>query len=262
MSHGGGDEGGKERWLVSYADFITLLMVLFVVLYSMGQTDIKKYKALAEGLRVAFAGGPPTVIDPSIDLAGGVADDTEAAPIIIPGIPKTATDSVEVAGMLTDLLASSDIGGMVSVQNNVEGVLISLSEYLLFESGTAELQPQAFAVLDTVVNMAQSIPNDMRIIGYTDDSPSMDPRYPSNWELSLGRAMTIVNYFQAKGIAPERMIAAGRGEYQPLFPNDTPEHRALNSRAEIIVIYPLATEVIDFSQTAITPPSASESTLP
>ncbi len=251
MSHGGGgDDGGKERWLVSYADFITLLMVLFVVLYSMGQTDIEKYKALADGLRAAFAGGPPAIIDPSIDLGGGVADNEDAAPIVIPGIPKTPTDSVEVAGMLTDMLASSELGNMVSVQNNIEGVLISVSEQLLFITSTAELQPGAYTVLDTVATLAQGIPNDLRITGYTDDTPPSDPRYANNWELSLARAMTIVSYFQQVGIDPARMIPAGRGEYQPLFPNDTPQHRTLNSRAEIIVIYPLTSEVIDLTQSS------------
>ncbi len=242
MSHGG---GGTERWLVSYADFITLLMVLFVVLYSMGQIDIKRYKQLAESLRAAFSGGPVRIVDPGIDQVGGVDQDKAAAPIVIPGIPQVPVDSVEVAGQLTDMLQAAHLGGSVSVQNNIEGVLISLSEKLLFKPGTAELQAEAYPVLDTIVQMILPLENEIRIIGHTDNSPPTDPRFTNNWELSTARAIMIARYFEAGGIDPKRMTVSGRGEFKPVFPNDTPEHRALNTRAEIIVVYSVASDVVN-----------------
>lgn len=244
MSHGGG--GGSDRWLISYADFITLLMVLFVVLYSMGQTDIKKYKQLAESLRVAFTGGPMRVVDPMIDQAGGTEKEPPA-PIVIPGIPNAPINSVEVASQLTDLLSQSRLGGSVSVQNNIEGVLISLSEKVLFLPGTAKLHEQAYPVLDAVVKMVKPLDNSIRVVGHTDDTPPADPRYASNWDLSVARAVRIVNYMAEAGIAPERMTASGQGEYRPIFPNDTDEHRQLNSRAEIVIVYPVDAEVIDLN---------------
>lgn len=241
MSHGG-DESG--RWMVSYSDFMTLLMVLFLILYSMSQVDVQKYKQLAEGLNVAFTGGDSTgVINPNIDL-GGVDENEEPAPIVIPGIPNAPPTSQEVAGQLTSMLASQSIGGMVSVQNNIEGVLISVSESLLFQPDSAELQPEAYPVLETVAGMINSLDNDIRITGHTSTNAPVGNKYPSNWELSLDRSMTIIRYFINAGISPERLIAAGRGEYKPLFPNDTPRHRDLNSRAEIIVIYPQEENVI------------------
>jgi chemotaxis protein MotB len=243
-AHGG---GGSERWLVSYADFITLLMVLFVVLYSMGQVDIKRYKQLADGLRAAFSGGPVRVVDPGIDQAGGITQDKEAAPIVIPGIPQMPVTSVEVAGELTNLLSAADLGGVVSVQNNIEGVLISLSEKLVFVPGTAQLQADAFPVLDTIVKMIAPLENDIRVIGYTDNTPPVDPRYPTNWELSVGRALVIAEYLMKAGVTPDRLIVSGRGENKPVFPNDTPEHRALNSRAEIIVVYSVASDVVNLN---------------
>lgn len=242
--HGG---GGSERWLVSYADFITLLMVLFVVLYSMGQTDIERYKELADSLRSAFSGGPVRVFDPGIDQGGGVGENDQSAPISVPGIPRVPINSVEVAGQLTDMLEASELGGVVSVQNNIEGVLISLSEKLVFAPGTADLNPDAYPVLETIVEMIAPIDNEIRITGYTDNSSPIDPQYRSNWELSVGRALRIADYFQIAGIDPKRLTIAGRGEYRPIFPNDTPEHRALNSRAEIIVVYSIGSDAINLN---------------
>lgn len=241
-SHG----GGGDRWLVSYADFITLLMVLFVVLYSMGQIDVQKYKALAQNLKAAFTvgGAPPKVVDPKIDQSGGLSQNMQAQPITVEGLPVLSSVGSEVAGRLNDLLKENGLSSEVSVQNNVEGVLISLSQKITFIQGRAELQPTAYPILDTIVTMVQGIDNDIRVIGHTDNSTPLDPRYPDNWALSLARANEIVRYFMVKGVSPERLIPTGRGEYQPLFPNDTPEHQNLNSRAEIIVIYPVSSDEV------------------
>ena len=257
MSHGGG-EGGSERWLVSYADFITLLMVLFVVLYSMGQTDIKRYKQLADSLRAAFSGGPNRVVDPLIDQSGGTKEE-QASPIVVPGIPSSPVDTVEVAGRLTDMLAASNLGGSVSVQNNIEGVLISLSEKLLFSPGSAELQAEAYPVLDAIIEMVLPLDNDIRVVGHTDDTPPDNSRYETNWDLSVGRAVMIVNYMVAAGVAPERLTASGQGEYRPILPNDSPENRLMNGRADIIVVYPVNTEVIDLDWTMDSNPVPGDS---
>ncbi|HEX7555804.1 MAG TPA: OmpA family protein [Leptolinea sp.] len=242
MSHG----GGGDRWLVSYSDFITLLMVLFVVLYSMGQTDMKRYKALAQNLKAAFTvgGAPPKVVDPQIDQTGGLNSQAAAQPITIDGMPVMSSTDNEVAGKLTDLLKANGLGSEVSIQNNVEGVLISLSQSLTFVEGRAELQPSAYPVLDTIASMLVGVDNEVRVIGHTDNSRPADPKYADNWELSMARANEIVRYFQTKGVTPDRLIPSGRGEFQPVFPNDSPEHRSLNSRAEIIVIYPISSDAI------------------
>lgn len=241
----GEEHGGDERWLVSYSDFITLLMVMFVVLYSMGQVDVKKYKALAQSLRTAFGmGSASKIVDTQINQ-GSESSDGEPNPIVIPGIPQKPPEAEEVAGKLTNLLKSSGLGSSVSVQTSIEGVLISLSEKLVFTPGTAELQQEAYPVLDTIVEMIRSIDNQVRIVGHTDTTPPADPRFQNNWELSTGRAEVIANYLIQKGIAPERLTISGRSEYQPIFPNDTSEHRALNSRADIIVVYKGSSDVID-----------------
>jgi chemotaxis protein MotB len=228
----------NERWLVSYADFITLLMVLFVVLYSMGQVDVKKYQQLAESFKAAFAlGGPVKVVDAGVSSAGGSTTNGQPNPIQIEGIPQSPPDSQEVASQLTSMLSASELGKEVSVQTNIEGILISLSQKLVFAPGTAELQQDAYPVLDTIVKMLKPVQNSIRIVGHTDNSPSTDSRYPDNWSLSMGRAMVIGNYLIDKGIEPKRITLAGKGEFDPLFPNDSDTHKSLNSRADIIVIY-------------------------
>jgi len=233
MSHGG---GGGDRWLVSYADFITLLMVLFVVLYSMGQTDVQRYKALAESLHRAF-GGTTLIVDPGITSAGAGKGESQPAPVEVEGFPERTTDALDVASDLSRLLADNGLANGVSVQNNIEGMLLSLAENLLFAPGQAELLPEAYPILEQIAVMLAKIDNDVRVTAYTDDTPPADPRYPTNWELSAARSAAIVRYLVERGLAPERLSASGRGEYQPIFPNDTPEHRAYNRRAEIAVVY-------------------------
>jgi chemotaxis protein MotB len=237
-------EGNSERWLLSYSDFMTLLMTMFVILYSMGQVDVQKYKQLADSFKAAFSvGGPVKVVDAKIDQSGGSDANGQPNPIEIPGIPQKPPDSEEVAGQLTSFLSSQNLGKEVSVQTNIEGVLISLSEELVFPPGTATLQPDAYPVLDTIITMLKKIENPIRIVGHTDNTPPVDSKYKSNWDLSLARAMVIGDYLIKNGIQPDRLTVSGRGEYDPVFPNDTPEHKALNSRADIVIIYQVDSNV-------------------
>jgi len=249
----------SERWLVSYSDFITLLMVMFVVLYSMGQVDVKKYKLLASAMQAAFnSGGPVKVVDSQINQEGGTTTDGKPNPITIPGIPQKPPESQEVANELTQMLKDSNLGSAVSVQTNIEGVLISLSEKLTFTPGTAKLQSDAYPVLDTIIGMVKSVDNQIRIVGHTDTTPPIDPKYSSNFELSAGRAVVIANYLTSKGIAPARLIITGRGEYDPGYANDTPEHRSLNSRADIVIVYKTTNAVIDTTSTFSAANAASQ----
>jgi chemotaxis protein MotB len=233
-----------ERWLVSYSDFITLMFVLFVVLFSMGQTDLEKYKALADSFSRAWGNGASgqgvSVVSPNI----AQGSDGESNPIVIAGIPQLPPKTEEVAGNLTDMLAKNDLSSQVSVQNNIEGVLIALSEKLVFTPGTADLKPDAYPVLDVIIGMLSDVDNEIRIVGHTDTTPPIDTRFSSNWELSAYRALVIGQYLIEHGISPDRITTAGKGEFEPIFPNDTPEHRSLNSRAEIIVIYEVDSQLI------------------
>ncbi len=141
------EHGGDERWLVSYSDFITLLFLLFVVLYAISQVDITKYKILAESLRAAFSsGGAVNIVDSTISSGGGGTDpNSEADPIVIPGIPQSPPESEDVAYRLTEMLSSMNLDQGVSVETNIEGSLISLGENLVFYPGTTELFPPSLS---------------------------------------------------------------------------------------------------------------------
>jgi chemotaxis protein MotB len=248
------EEKHDERWLVSYADFITLLMVLFVILYSMGQIDVKKYRTLADSMRSAFSvGGAAQVVDSQINQAGGKSEEGTSKPIVVPGIPEGPTQSEEVAGQLTSMLSSQNLGSAVSVQTNIEGVLISLSERLVFKEGQADLPPESYPVLDTIVEMLRPINNRVRLVGHTSNLPSSSPYCPTNWELSLARAMSVARYMINAGIAPDRFLVSGQGEYAPLFPNDTPQHQELNARVEIVIVYPVESNIINMTPSNVVP---------
>ena len=232
---------GAERWLISYADFITLLFVLFVVLWSISNTDAEKFRVVAESLARAFGTSEAEIIE--LGIGGSGVGDGEAvpSPVRIADFPPRKPDTLDIATKIGSLLTGAGIASDVAINNNAEGVLISISEQLLFQPGSADIQSTAVVVLDQVAAMLQSIPNDVRVVAHTDPVPPTDSRYATNWDLSTARAVAIVRYLIEFGrVEPERLIAAGRAEFQPIYPNDTPEHMGFNRRADITIIYTLA----------------------
>jgi chemotaxis protein MotB len=242
-----------ERWLVSYADMITLLMVLFVVLYAMGQTDKSKLDALRSSLQRAFAVEVLLGAEPS-NLKG--ASGASMIPSVIPQSiaqevmamtgaadvnPQMASTLYEVREALLQVPVPSETSGRVEVGASREGIVISLNGNLLFDSGKSDLKPRGMILLDTLAERLRTMPNEIRVEGHTDNIPIATPLYPSNWELSSARATTVGRYLaEHSEIAPNRLIAAGYGEYRPVAPNDTREGRARNRRVDLVVLFPQA----------------------
>jgi chemotaxis protein MotB len=198
-------------------------------------------------------GAPAKVVDPEIDKSSGTSTESgHPAPIVIEGLPKTTEAGVEVAGQLTEMLKKTNLASEVSVQSNVEGSLISLSEKLLFKPGTAELNADGYPVLDNVIGMVRTLDNEIRIVGHTDNSQPIG--YKDNWELSYARAYLVVNYLEDKGISAGRLVVSGRADNASIFPNDSPEHRKINNRVEIVVVYPQnVQDVINLDETINNP---------
>ncbi len=229
--HGDGGHENAERWLLTYADLITLLMVFFVVLYSMSSADSTKFKAISVALQQAF----------NLDVLKGQAATSigEAAAQPAPPIDSLINDAQvpqvsrlqsKIQAVVDGVLQSPD----VSVSIDREGVVIRMSGSYLFDSGRAELKPNSLAILDAVSAELRLQPNDIRVDGHTDSTPIDSPRYPTNWELSVARALAVTRYLTESDSLPSgRLMAAGFGEFRPLAPNDTRDHRAMNRRVEI-----------------------------
>ncbi len=237
MSRKAQEEAKKEnheRWIVSYADMITLLLAAFVVLYAMSNPDVTKLERVRESIEEAFS---PNVLRGSFG----------ASPIFEGGagglVPTLAELRSRDLVKLTDQLgeAARRLGAVsgIQIRSDEETITVSLADNLLFDSGSAELRPGSQQVLSAVAALLRDLPNQLRIEGHTDNVPVNNPEYPTNWELSAARATAVARYLiEREGIPPERISIAGFADTRPIADNSTPEGRALNRRADIVILYP------------------------
>ncbi len=233
-----------ERWLLTYADMITLLLVFFIILYSIANTDLQKFSAVAESMSRAFGGNGGGGI-----MAGlGGASAGRAAPIRFDTLPRVQQDFLSVGADLAEFAEQAGLAGDISVNMTYEGVIISLSDALVFEPGGAALSARSREALRAVAEVLKQMPNPLRVEAHTDNVPTNHPLYPTNWELSVARAVAIVRFLVEEcDVASDRLSAAGHGDGKPLVPNDTREHRAINRRAEIAILYPVEQEKFDLA---------------
>jgi len=224
-----------ERWLVSYADFITLLFAFFVVLFSAGQADKKKQAQVAHSMQQAFSQG---VFDshtklPPLTEAPGVTPSGAAAPLAIP-LPDAQAEMTLVKQHLTEAAEREISSGMIGIHEGKEGLTISLKEAGFFDSGSAEVRPEALAVLDRI---AAALPaSGLRVEGHTDNVPIATAQYASNWELSSARASTIARLLLKHGnVKAQKLSVAGYAEFHPVADNATAEGRSKNRRVDVVV---------------------------
>ncbi len=223
--HGG---GGSERWLLTYADLITLLLAYFIVMFAISQTDLAKFQKLAASVRRAFN----TFVDPGV-LQGT----SEPGTGFFNELPARNREYVRISSALTQLAKERGLEGRLSVNTRREGVVISISTSILFDSGSARIRPESRPTLDAIADLLRDMPNEIRVAGHTDDIPPL-PKWPSNWELSAARAIQVVKYLITEGkLDPRRLSAVAYAEYHPLVPNDTPAHRQKNRRVDILIVF-------------------------
>ncbi len=266
------EEENSERWLVSYADFITLLFAFFTTLYAISTVDAQKMGKMVLSMQASFdtpmfSPGSSTL---SLSPGQGAAGSGETSQTIIKNI-SVAKGSNGVDSALQDLrkLTGSDsskglilykekdlerlkrsvetllgkdvIDGRVRAHMEPRGLVVSLGEGGFFDSGSDQIKPEGRELLDTLATRLVSLGNHIRIEGHTDNVPISNSRFPSNWELSTARATAIVSYLIAKfGLIPELLSAAGYSEYRPDADNETAEGRARNRRVDIVILNPAA----------------------
>tara|TARA_Y100001933_G_scaffold262578_1_gene320556 strand:+ start:2952 stop:3845 length:894 start_codon:yes stop_codon:yes gene_type:complete len=238
MRRGSLPDASDDRWLVSYADFITLLFAFFVVMYAVTRANDVELAALSETLTAAFEQRPrsmepiqvgdpllassPHVVDASVDP--GYADQAEGDSRIEPSVDR-----------LLERFAGLDGIEAPRVASDTDWLEISLSSEVLFEAGATSLNPGALPILEEVAAFLAEFDNPVTVEGYTDNVPVSSSRFPSNWELSAFRASVVARFLEQRDVDRDRIAAVGYGENHPVATNATPEGRARNRRVDIIV---------------------------
>jgi chemotaxis protein MotB len=232
-----------ERWLVSYADFITLLFAFFVVMYAISSVNEGKYKVLSNALVDAFK--QPQTSAPKVQLDNQTIKGAPPkimvipAPSTLPNNPKLEEQAQKMRGMAGDLrqsLGNLIDQGKVKVTQSKRGIAVEISDSILFDTGRADLQMSSQEALLAIANLVQNSDNLIQVEGHTDNQPIRAGQFPSNWELSAARAASVVRLFEQAGVAPQRMAAIGFGEFRPMDTNDRVEGRAKNRRVTLNIL--------------------------
>ncbi len=232
--HAKNTDDNTHRWLISYADFITLMFAFFVVMYSMSSVNEGKYRVLSETLQNAFSNTVQVDIaaEQLIELSpyknNSIIDFPAAAPKAINGL----TQLSEQIESVFDNLINED---QIIITGNETWVEISLNASLLFNSGEALINKPAIFIIQQLAGIMSGYKNPIRVEGFTDSVPIKSQRYPSNWELSVSRSAAIVRMLIKEGINPRRLSAVGYGEHQPIASNDTVQGQQKNRRVVFIV---------------------------
>jgi chemotaxis protein MotB len=239
-SRGERESEKHERWLVSYADFITLLFAFFVVLYASSQSDRHKVMKAAESVRRAFD-GPPKVSR----ILGGTVDDLGQGNNMMhgPGGSKTETAKPAPAelsptnDLLQESLAEDIRAGRITIHSETRGLVVSLQEAAYFVSGDDQVSPAGIPVLRKIAATLEKIPNPIRLEGHTDSVPIHNSRFHSNWELSAARSIAMLQALSTQfSIDSSRMAVVGYADAFPVEANDTAEGRAKNRRVDIVIL--------------------------
>jgi chemotaxis protein MotB len=241
-----------ERWLISYADFITLLFAFFVVMFASSQTDKSKAQQISSAVKDAIEkGGVPAAVR---EILGGTVDDKgkgnaqmkgpggaqKQTPVKTKEIPESKvaiTDLTPSMTYLTQSLAAEIKAGKVEVHLDARGLVVSLRQAAFFPSGGDDIAPAGMKSIATIAKTIRDLPNPVRLEGHTDSIPIHNERFPSNWELSTARSIAMLQVFIGQyGIPVDRFAVAGYADTKPIDSNDSVEGRAHNRRVDIVIL--------------------------
>lgn len=228
------DEPKGDEWLATYSDCVTLLMTFFVLLYAMSSVDENKMRALSQAFRTVMAGeAGDTILEYSL-YNGDV-------PLIGGEIPTDTIDGEKIEESMyyqvSKFVDEHDLEAVVDIIETDLGVAIQLRDNILFETSKSDLRSESKEILDSIAALISSMNNNIVVEGHTDNRPINTAEFPSNWELSVDRAINVVRYFVENGkIDPSRLSATGYGEFQPIVDNDTEENMEKNRRVNILIM--------------------------
>lgn len=252
------EEHADETWLVPYADLLTLLLALFIVLFAMGKTDEKKMGQMGRSFNIAFGGGGTTMFPfdhlapqlvPGENPAATSNKDKPNVFEVTPSSPPAGTAAVQAAlretVQLIQLKESVDryiklhgLVGQLDAQSTEDGVRLRIKDSALFESGQAVLRAESQTLAADIAKLLAGLPQQIVVAGHTDNVPINTFLYPSNWELSGARAINFMRFLlgQEPSLKPENFSAIGYGEFRPIGVNTTAEGRSKNRRVEVWII--------------------------
>lgn len=212
------EENDKDRYLITYADLITLLLGLFIILYAISNIDILKYEKMMSAIGNVFGGA-------SVVNGQPVGNSLTVEPI----------DNLK--NELNSLIAEFNYSKSISVEQNARGLTLHILDDILFASGSAELNSGSEIILNKLATIIKKLPNDIRVEGHTDNIPIKSKLFPSNWHLSVARALNTAYYLiDNENMNPDKVSIVGYSEYQPIESNITPIGRAKNRRVDIVII--------------------------
>jgi chemotaxis protein MotB len=222
-----------ERWLVSYADFITLLFAFFVVMYSISSVNVGKYRTVSESIKAALN---PIVSPPSSPTP--LALSASKAALTAPDSPGSKEVAVRKLRNLVKGIKASPQLAMVRITEKVNGdIVITIPDQLLFNSGEAAVRPEALRFLEGLGTAIIELNRHTRIEGHTDNVPIRTAQFPSNWELSSTRAVMVVRVLsELYGVPADHLAAVGHAETRPVTANADAEQRAKNRRVEVVIL--------------------------
>ncbi len=260
---GHGHEGPDERWLLTYADMITLLMALFIVMWSMSSVNISRFAALRDSLKQAFNGrlaqggesiqnGAPGLLENQDSIIGPerplpISFANKATPSL--PTPQTVDKAAEQADLenlrriqkeLDDFAKENGLEKSVKTEIDERGLVVRLlTDELLFDSGEAKLRKESLPILHemgVLLSDRERVPNPLRVEGNTDNIPISTSQFPSNWELSAARATAVLRFLLQEGISPKKSSVGGYADQRPIASNATRVGRSLNRRVELVVL--------------------------
>ncbi len=243
-----------ERWLVSYADFITLMFAFFVVMFASSQTDRSRAQQVSESVRRALEEGQIASVLAGI-LGGTVGEKGKGNAMLKgPGGTKTEPTSKEKNQFWADLVPSLNLlseelkseidAGKVSIKLEPRGLVVSLSEAAFFPTGEDTIDPATYPSIEKIAVAVRKLPNPVRLEGHTDSVPIHNARFRSNWELSAARAIAMLNLLTTRfGIDPSRLAIIGYADTMPVESNETEQGRARNRRVDVVILSRLGFQV-------------------
>jgi chemotaxis protein MotB len=242
------EHGNHEAWAIPYGDLMTLLLAFFVVMYAISSVNEGKYRVLSDSMNAAFrgtpmtdpvwigqhqgAGGPVSPIN-QVLLQGPPKPAAQAKPVAAPD-PQAKTLQ-QIAAGIEDAMSSLIDANLVVVRRHDNWVEVEIKTDILFPSGVARLSPEAGPVFALLANALKPFPNQIRVEGHTDDRPIKTAAFPSNWELSAGRAASVVHLLTSQGMDPRRLSVVAYSEFRPLKANDSDAGRNANRRVVLII---------------------------